>query len=808
MKRLYFFALIAAASYGNMLADSPANLGAFFYDDAFSYNVIDENARTCQVSDWRYTYAKDSVMTIPETAVYNDVTYTVVKVGDKAFDYPPLAKHVVEKIVMPNSITEIGDNAFCSHQMSVVQFEDLSEIVWPSNIKKIGKNVFRDTYSYTDIVLPESLEEVGDGCFLSQSKKYTGQRPGEESVGMYFPLKSLYIGKNLRKIGANAFGNTRFSNVSISEENKNFTLDSITEANDLFLFEFKTYILYDSTKETLISMFSNRPNLDINTPTAPDGFISPDDFAWDFNVPENVKSIADYALKGNCCFRKLHIGANVSTLGTNSLNGVTANGMVVIDRLDPPTVASGSVFEPPYGCDYNKLMIYVPAKVLNTYKTTQGFNNPLYVLIYPMESIGLKSEAVGVEAQGHDTFEQDGYIFKILDDSIATCAIVGGTALDSIDGGDDQWIDLPTKVYYDTNKKSYTITEIGKGAFKDKDAIDKRSKIERIIFPIKLESIGDEAFAGTTVKRVEFPKTLKKIGRCAFENSFTKGCILPVSLEELGDNAFMNNCLSDGFSDKMSEMSDGIQIGSGLAHIGKAAFTGNMPEFITLLPENGTYSLDSILTVAQGKPMKLYALFDKERTSLQLMLANRIKYMNGTLNLNPDSISVEYHVPSTVTRIEDYAFTGQLYYPSAYWTWRLNGGVSRIYIPESVTYLGKYSLTGIGGGDIIFEGDVPPEMPEPAFFPGTDIQDGARLYARKEAIEAFKASEQWAAYEIIPIEYVGIEGIEADNSSEDSEELYPVYDLYGRVVMQEASEADLNNLEKGIYIYNGEKIFR
>ena len=90
MKRLYFFALIAAASYGNMLADSPANLGAFFYDDAFSYNVIDENARTCQVSDWRYTYAKDSVMTIPETAVYNDVTYTVVKVGDKAFDYPPL----------------------------------------------------------------------------------------------------------------------------------------------------------------------------------------------------------------------------------------------------------------------------------------------------------------------------------------------------------------------------------------------------------------------------------------------------------------------------------------------------------------------------------------------------------------------------------------------------------------------------------------------------------------------------------------------------------------------------------------------
>lgn len=240
-------------------------------------------------------------------------------------------------------------------------------------------------------------------------------------------------------------------------------------------------------------------------------------------------------------------------------------------------------------------------------------------------------------AQEHDTFEQDGYIFKILDDSIATCAIIGGTALDSIDSGDDQWIDLPTKVYYDINKKFYTITEIGEGAFKDKDAIEKKSKIERIIFPIKLESIGDEAFAGTTVKRVEFPNTLKKIGRSAFENSFTLGCNLPDALEEIGDNAFMNYSLADGFSDKTNAMSEGIQIGSGFSHIGQTAFTGNIAEFITLSPENGTYSLDSILTVAQGKPMKLYALFDKERTSLQLMLANRIKYMNGTLNLNPEA---------------------------------------------------------------------------------------------------------------------------------------------------------------------------
>lgn len=203
----------------------------------------------------------------------------------------------------------------------------------------------------------------------------------------------------------------------------------------------------------------------------------------------------------------------------------------------------------------------------------------------------------------------------------------------------------------------------------------------------------------------------------------------------------MNYSLADGFSDKTNAMSEGIQIGSGFSHIGQTAFTGNIAEFITLSPENGTYSLDSILTVAQGKPMKLYALFDKERTSLQLMLANRIKYMNGTLNLNPDSISVEYHVPSTVTRIEDYAFTGQLYYPSAYWTWRLNGGVSRIYIPESVTYLGKYSLTGIGGGDIIFEGDVPRRcLSQPSSPAPTSRMAHGAMHARRQSRHSRPAS--------------------------------------------------------------------
>lgn len=418
--------------------------------------------------------------------------------------------------------------------------------------------------------------------------------------------------------------------------------------------------------------------------------------------------------------------------------------------------------------------------------------------------------ATTTTAQTLIVFENNGCVYKVLDDDKATCALIGGKIFDNATSGDAQWKRLPTTVYFDLNKKEYTVTEIGDTAFKDKSATG--TIMERIEFPERLESIGEEAFAGTIVRRVRFPKTLKTIGARAFENSQCMGCNLPDNMEQIGDLAFANFKLSDGFSANMNRMPEGIQIGNGNLKFGNAVFAGNIPEFVSLSTTSNTLSLDSVTTVAQGKPIKLYTLYNKEKTILKLITSYRIRYMEGTLNLSPDSISVEYHVPEGVARIEDYAFTGESYYNSLYWTWRLNGGVSRIYIPESVTYLGKYSLAGVGGGDIIFEGDMPPEMPEPAFFTGSDIQDGARLYARKEAIDAFKASEQWAAYEILPIEYVGIDQIETDNPDDyingQDNARYPVYDLYGRIVMKDASIDNLMNLGKGIYIYNGKKIFR
>lgn len=401
MRKFFIISILAAASFSCAFAAEPENLGAFFYDNAFSYNVIDESEHTCQVSGWRYTYADHGVMTIPESATYKNVTYTVVKIGENAFTTPAPKTHEVSKVIMPNSIIEIGDNAFRSNRTitsseNSFQFYDVKDIVWSSNLKTIGNNVFMGNNNYTKINLPDSLEQVGDSCFLSYGLEVESPKSNNQTPNIYYPLKTLHLGKNLKHLGINAFGNARYSNVSLSENNISLSIDSISGSCTSIPYTYRTYILYDFDKEKIITTFSDKTNAAIYTPEVIYGHIAPSEITLEFKVPESVKTICDYAFRPNCGFGRIFIGENVETLGSLSITGVAKNGQVIIDRLTPPEIQSGqTVFMPTDGDSY-KLMIYVPLAAVDLYKITPGYNDPRYVLVYPMESIGMKSAATGI----------------------------------------------------------------------------------------------------------------------------------------------------------------------------------------------------------------------------------------------------------------------------------------------------------------------------------------------------------------------------------------------------------------------------
>ncbi|MCR5337514.1 MAG: leucine-rich repeat domain-containing protein [Lachnospiraceae bacterium] len=119
---------------------------------------------------------KAKTVKIDATVTINGQTYPVTAIAANAFKGDTKLKTVV----FPNTITEIGANAFsgCKNLTKA----DLSK----TKVEKIGKNAFANT-KITKATLPDTCKVIGVGAFLNCSK-----------------LKTVVFGKGLTKVEKNA----------------------------------------------------------------------------------------------------------------------------------------------------------------------------------------------------------------------------------------------------------------------------------------------------------------------------------------------------------------------------------------------------------------------------------------------------------------------------------------------------------------------------------------------------------------------------------------------------------------------------
>ena len=144
----------------------------------------------------KYSY-ENGVLTVYGTGKINDYNNGIDRPWDSFFND-------VNKIVIDNGITEIGDWAFSD-------LKNLSEIQFGNTLQTIGERAFYNCSSITYISLPEGIQTIEDGAFNSCTSMVRVDLPESlTSIGnssfMNLPqLSAVVIPSNVNSIGKWAF---------------------------------------------------------------------------------------------------------------------------------------------------------------------------------------------------------------------------------------------------------------------------------------------------------------------------------------------------------------------------------------------------------------------------------------------------------------------------------------------------------------------------------------------------------------------------------------------------------------------------
>ncbi|MBO7230020.1 MAG: leucine-rich repeat domain-containing protein [Bacteroidaceae bacterium] len=166
--------------------------------DGIKYDVVTKAKVATVIGGGNYSGS----IVIPETIVHNEVTYSIIGIGDGAFD----SCSGLTSITIPNSVTSIGTSAFwyCS---------GLTNIIIPNSVTSIGDFAFSRCTSLTNIIIPNSITKISsvmfEGCSgltnitIPDSVTSIGNRAFEGCSG----LTNITIPNNVTSIGICAFYN-------------------------------------------------------------------------------------------------------------------------------------------------------------------------------------------------------------------------------------------------------------------------------------------------------------------------------------------------------------------------------------------------------------------------------------------------------------------------------------------------------------------------------------------------------------------------------------------------------------------------
>ena len=251
---------------------------------------------------------------------------SVTSIGDSAF----YCCRSLTSIHIPDSVTSIGDSAFgvC---------ESLTSIHIPDSVTSIGDRAFHSCNNLTAIHIPDSVTSIGDSAFyccrsltsihISDSVTSIGDSAFWDCVNLTF----IHIPDSVTSIGDRAFvGCEKLTSITLPLGMKTININpfrgwsgELIIKSDNFIYE--DGVLFDKYKRRLIAYCSKNK---------------------DYEIPNSITSIGDYAFKDCKDLISIHIPDSVTSIGYSAFSD--CKNLTSIHIPDSVTSIGDSAF---YGCE-------------------------------------------------------------------------------------------------------------------------------------------------------------------------------------------------------------------------------------------------------------------------------------------------------------------------------------------------------------------------------------------------------------------------------------------------------------------------
>ena len=273
----------------------------------------------------------------------------------------------LREVVIPNTITSIGDEAFygCS---------SLASVTIPESVTSIGKSAFYNCRSLTSVIIPDGVTSIGSSTFYGCSS-----------------LSSITIPDSVTTIGNSAFYNcSSLTNIAIPESVTSIGERAFYGCVGELMINSKTVVEEDYTSS--------------NYPTYSSGWLQGSEFTK-LSIGDNVTKIGSYAFYDCYSLTSVTIPDGVTSIGSSAFeycssltsvtipNSVTSIGNYAFRDCSslkevyckPTTPPSGGASM--FSSNASGRKIYVPTASVSQYKTTASYwsNYASYIVGYDFE---------------------------------------------------------------------------------------------------------------------------------------------------------------------------------------------------------------------------------------------------------------------------------------------------------------------------------------------------------------------------------------------------------------------------------------